>query len=102
MGKRNELNQSLLQKKKKRAKNVEKRVSNKDIVKVEGNQKQAGGGAWEMHSSGEVDKAMKRVAELMDTEDAVTAISSGFWEAGRVESIKLYTDFQLEDPGTCC
>lgn len=28
-------------------------------MKVEGNRKQVGGGAWEMHSSGEADQAMK-------------------------------------------
>lgn len=38
----------------------------------------------------------------MNTEDVGTAISSGFWEAGSVESIKLYTDLGLEDTGTCC
>lgn len=38
--------------------------------------------------------------ELMDTKDAVTACSSGFWETRRVNIIKLHTDLGLEDTGT--
>ena len=33
----------------------------------------------------------------MDSEDAVTAVSSGCWAAGRVNIIKWHTDFGLED-----
>lgn len=72
---------------------LNKLVSNKEAVKVEANQSR----------QGECTAQWRRRAltGLMDTEDAVTASSSGFWEAGRVNIIKLYTDLGLEDLDTC-
>lgn len=40
------------------------------------------------------------MTELMDTEDAVTAGSSGFWEAGEVNITQSYADLGLENTAT--
>lgn len=63
---------------------LNKLVSNKDVVKVEANQS----GQGDFTAQGRRGTR----TELMDTKDAVTACSSGFWETGRVSIIKLYTD----------
>lgn len=71
---------------------LNKLVSNEDAVKVEANQSRQG----DFTAQGRQGTR----TELMDTKDAVTARSSGFWETGRVNIIKLYTDWGLEDTGT--
>lgn len=77
---------------------LNKLVSNEDVVKVEANQSRQGEGAGECAAPGR----RRSLTELVDTHDAVTASSSGFWDEGRVHIIKLYTDLGLENTGTCC
>lgn len=77
---------------------LNKLVSNEDVVKVEANQSRQGEGAGRCAAQGR----QRSLTELMDTQDAVTASSSGFWDEGRVNIIKLYTDLGLENTGTCC
>lgn len=68
---------------------LSKLVSNEDAVKVEANQKHRTGEGWEMHSSEEAGM-VKKTFDGVDShrEYAATASSSGFWEAGRINTIK--------------
>lgn len=77
---------------------LNKLVSNEDVVRVEANQSRQGEGAGKCAAQWR----QKSLTELIDTQDAVTASSSGFWDEGRVNIIKLYTDLGLENTGTCC
>lgn len=72
---------------------LNKLVSNEDAGEVGANQSGHGGCTAQ--------RRRRALAELTDTEDAVTASSSGFWEAGRVNIIKLHTDLGHEDLDTC-